>query len=382
MFWACKLCSPPPPNFTGRFTRSGLRIHLIRVHQSDLRRTHLPYNRWHDDVIPLSPAQLEHQQIRLLIRHATREERREIYGNLYGRNMGHRTAYTPVAVGGNESTVVSCNPTETTEDLLHNESVNFVSACPTVSIVQSKVMPAGFQDNLECIETDSIVWDSQSMWGNDYSLEHLPELGANSAVLTCGDKNAVTTVREVGDSGIRPNETSPVTTVKENVVADENWGTQENLWIAPPLNFADLQDGNTEEQASASSTTTTAGRHHSSNDGTMSGRLQMDNEPQDRQSEYTEKLFKDIILQIVAEKNTFRHQPDSEIAARISARAPSVVKSTDLEHILYAINISERMLIDRIYDILSIASNAEGTGQLAIAMLIQELRARTESQPR
>lgn len=367
-FWKCHIC-PTPMNFTGKYTRRGLRMHLIREHQSDLRRRRGPHGFWLDEIVKLTPAELHHQQTRLLIRFSSKAERHEIYANMH-LNSTSDCISSPQAAEGDENEMLNLIPSDSL--MTSSTSVNLFPAMTHSYDIRNsgclENMPAENFDS-QCNETDSsrrtispsIRSSSPSIWEHEFSMEYLPDLQINHAVSHVN--NIAVMADEVSDYVIGHSNIPLVTPVIETSRTDQISELPENSTIPPPTPFPD--DVVIEDHPTTAST---------------SGQLV--NTSEDHQAEGKtediESVRRDIILQIIAEKNIFRHQSDQLIAARISARAPSVISVAEIERILFAINVSENMLIDRVNDLLSVAPNAGSTDHLVIAMLIQELRSRTE----
>lgn len=376
-FYACKLCPPPSPHFVGKFTRRGLRIHLIRVHQSDLIRRRYLSGNWQDDIVQLSPDELFKQQNRLLIRFAkNKEQKHEIYANLYVHEMCKRIAAQPNA-GGDKNGLLNTNSL----DVAVASSTQIpVTLHDRVGLIGEQQLPTDLatekHENRSDCDADMLQVDSSCMspvtWELDNSFHYLPEIGMGETVFTSDNKSAVTT-DEVADTVNGLDRVSHVTMLNYHSGAHDNSMIPEKLYT-PFLASSGLDQeedkSETQVQQHVNRPTTTAPPQ-------SEDQLLLSVMSQVRKEEDSEKQQRrDLILQIIAERNTFHRQPDHLIAARIADRCNSVMSFTEVENILYAINESEKIFTDKLSGIIAMALNTETSGQLAIAMIIQELRTR------
>ena len=345
------------------------------MHQSDLVRRRSAVGLWIDSIVQLSPDELFKQQNRLLIRFAaSKEQRHEIYANLNVHQMAKRLSAQPV-VGGNEIGLSANNPMDIAGA---SSDLSPVSISVGVGLVEEENLPnvsvtsnhENRENELSC-EANTLQDDSSCLgpnaWEVQHSFEYLPEIsGAEFA----SDQSAVTAAELINT--VSGPDVAQVTMLNSHIETHESVIIPENYDIPPPAAYQDQQEDQREMVQQHVILPSAAASSEKSGDQQV-----FDNTHQVRQEEvYDQQQKRDLILQVIAERNTFRHESDHHIAARIANRFNSVVSVTEIENILFAINVSDRMLCDKLYDIIATAMNAETSGHLAIAMVIQELRSR------
>lgn len=313
--------------------------------------------------------------------------RHEIYANLHQRAVVNRIL-SQQAEGGDENGISGTNSIE--EQKMASPSDNQVKIPVTLHTKTVRYnacennKPAVYYD-LENEQSDmtsyaqanppSMRSTSPSNWDGDLDIEYLPELQD----IRAGSHEIHSSVTALEyDFGVALNETSSDASNLANGTNEHV--TPEMISIPPPSQFA---DEDIEKDGAGPIATTTTPQSIST-----SGQQLLNNASENlpsNQGEVNESTSRDVILQLIAERVAFQRQSNHEIADRVCVRSESRgqfdLSYAELSRILFAIDVYEKLFIDRINDIISIALSAESSGQLAIAMLIQELRSRSTSRP-
>ena len=345
-FWCCHLCVIPRGH-QGRYTRSGLRRHLLREHTSGLTKTRLLNGFWRHDIVELSGPELQHQWDRLHIKYGSKNVRQEIYTNLHVRAAFNRISSAQEGEGREIDGIIPSN---------NAVAPSTGTYADTATREYHNNLPVGYYDvetsSTEQVDLIGMQSPSPENWETEFDLGFMPDLNSDASNALIGSGNGNYSQGLNGDFLVNEVADSLRTEVNDMPVVP---------LISPPDEFADRDNAKDIGGQSVSSDPDLQFGCSSSQDEVDVGRQ------------------RDTILQIVAERNAFRRDSDLAIADRISARVNSGMSSVDIRNILFAINIHEKMFIERINDLLEAALSAESSGQLGIAMLIQELRSRASN---
>lgn len=344
-FWQCKLC--PRENYSGGILkRHSLRFHLAQQHECDLRRTRLSFNTWQDQIVPLEGDNLRLQTKRVYLRHASKSDRLRMYAELHQEAMISRilAADNPPQDGGDDREImnnfkISVEQDENPPEVIYTVPMN-------EGKLHAGYKPAGF------METDN---DSSSSDGTDLPSirESSPETWElavdRTSFLTDLSLEAGSCAVNAANSVSVAGDMFPINAIVTDAQLDSESVEIKQTCNTPPLKIAKTV------------CTATAGVPEDEEDSVrqpicMQGSLRQ----------------KDVMIQIVAELNTFRTDSVEQIKQRITRRNPDILES-DIGDWLQMSLLSEQAVVTKLRSIVNHAVQIDSTGKLAIAMVSQEL---------